>query len=168
MKWKLMSLIFVMLPVMSSVARPDGLTVWGLVENDVKSTQTAVGGRIGYEVSVVEPFIGYTDWPKFETEAGEVHPDSVLSFGLLCHLPDLIDPDNKLPLVAEPYLGPEATWNMGRSGGGFYSGVAGIKIKARIEDRSSMVVETRLSHNFDDMENVNNDWKISAGIRYPF
>lgn len=161
--------------------KADGLALWGLTHQDVKSAQTSMSGRIGYQVNDIEAFIGYTLWPDREGENGEEGPPDVFSLGSVYHLPDLVDPNNPLPWIpelllllipegflAQPYTGGQATWNVGNAAGGFYGWIGGLLLKINVEDRSAFVLETTVNHNFGDLSAVSDEWQLYLGMRFLF
>lgn len=179
----LLTLIVVaVLLIVPNVAKSDdGFAVWGLLESNVKDTQTAATGRVSYRIEDIEPFVGYTAWPDYEVDGLEVNPPDVLSLGSIVNFPDLLDPENPLPIipnvlltflpenwVAFPYIGGQATWHMGRADGGFYGGIVGLKTMRRPEDQSALIIETAVNHGFEDLGPVVNDWEISAGVYIRF
>ena len=79
---KLVILLAALLAIfMGGAAKADGLTVWGLTEQDLGSTQNAITARVGYQYEFIEAFIGSTWRPDYDVETGELKPPQVLSFG---------------------------------------------------------------------------------------
>ena len=111
-----------------------GITLWGVTDQVIDADESAsTAGRLGYyfgdDKGGLEIFGGAT-W----------HPESkgpqVLSIGVIEHLPDLIDPNNPLPLIpnillafinedveARPYVGLEGTFNFVEEDVGYYGGI---------------------------------------------
>jgi len=166
---------------MGSAARANGLTLWGLTEQDLGSTQRAISARAGYQYGFIEPFIGSTWRPDYDVKAGQVKPPQVLSFGTLIHARDLLDPNNPLPwipdllltfipedFVAQPYLGAQGTWNFFDKDAGFYGPIVGILAKTQAESKASFVAEAQWNKNFDDLNALPDKFRLNLGFRFYF
>jgi hypothetical protein len=160
--------------------RANGLTVWGMTEQDAGSTQNALTGRVGYQYDFVEAFLGSTWRPEYDAE-GKLDPPQVFSLGALVHTQDLIDPNSTIPwipaflltflnddMVAQPYFGYQGTFNID-SDAGFTGGVVGLLTKTKAESKSALVFELNYNNNFLDLGAVpDNEWVLNIGFRFLF
>ena len=142
-----------------------GITFWSVTDQLIDIDESAsVAGRIGYYTGGaeggVEFFVGST-W----------HPDTrspqVMSFGILEHLPDLIDPQNPLPFIPKvlltlineevelrPYAGLEATFNFIDEDAGFYGPMVGLLGKLTPKSKIETGAEACYFKGFGDLEDV--------------
>lgn len=181
MKNKRILLAIAIVVLAAAPAWPLGFTLWGLGEQDFDSRNSAIQGRIGYQFGRVEPFIGSTWRPNFDTKPGEVRPPQVFSFGALFHWPDLIDPDSPLPwispalltflpegLVAEPYFGGHVTFDFTGNDGSFSALLIGLKCKADPKSLSAIIVEAEYANAYGDLSAVPNEFRMNFGWRFYF
>lgn len=163
------------------IVQANGLTLWGLTEQDLDSTQNALIGRIGYQVDFIEGFIGSTWRPHYKVEPGELAPPQVFSLGGIVHARDLLDPNNPLPwvpelllslipedMVAQPYFGIEAGWNLFETDAGFYGGMVGLLCKSSQESKAAVVIEGGYAKTFKDLAAVPEEWRLKLGLRFYF
>jgi len=145
----------------------------------------AIAFRLGYylgaEEGGLEPFLG-TDWRPNWNEEGEMDPPSVLAFGVINHFTDLVDSENKLPLIPDfflgflnedveirPYIGTQFSINFPRKDAGFMGGLAGIKVRVYPKDRVLWLFEARYDDVFDALSAIpDNQLNAYFGLCYPF
>jgi len=168
--------LFIPLLLCSSI-RANGWTAWGLIEQE---PQRAVTARVGYQFFNIEPFVGSTWRPDYNVEAGEIKPPQVLSIGCFYHFQDLLDPNDPLPwispllltfipeeFVAQPYFGPQCTWNFIDKDAGFYGVAIGLQMKANPEDDNAcLVAEIAYNDNFGDLSAVEEEVRLHLGFRF--
>jgi hypothetical protein len=165
---------------MGTMVKANGITVWGLTEQDLNS-QNAITARVGYQYDFVEGFLGSTWRPNYDVDTGEVKPPQVLSLGALVHMRDLLDPNNPLPwipqalltflpeeMVAQPYFGGQGTWNLGSENAGFYGAIIGIQTKTKEDAKASFITEFDYNTNFKDLSVVPDQWRLNLGFRFLF
>ena len=151
----------------------DGVSIWALSE-DGSQKDASVTGRIGYEVDSIEPFIGFTARP--ETDFPQLW-----SLGVIYHLPDLVEEDSPIPwlpeilltfvngdVIARPYIGGQASWNVMEEDAGFSGALMGLTIKTTDASPMSFVAEVQKNSTFGDLGNVSGDYRLSLGVRYLF
>jgi len=181
MKTKVLLIAALLISLMSGTVRADGITIWGLTEQDFNS-QNAITGRAGYQYDFIEGFVGSTWRPRYEVDTGEMKPPQVISLGTIVHMRDLIDPNNPLPwvpeillgilpekMVMQPYFGGQDTWNFGDEDAGFYGAIIGIQSKTEPVSKSSFIAEFDYNEFFKDLSAVPSDkFKLNLGFRFMF
>lgn len=173
MKSLLTILIILIVLFMACVASGDGVTLWGLSEVSA-GDETALSARVGYEVGKIEAFAGTTWRPDYDAP-------QVLSLGAVHYFADIIDPNSVVPFipdvlmtfmhpgsVAQPYIGGQATFNLLDKDAGFMGIITGLQIKADEDSRAAIVAEVMVNDYFGDLGGVNDEWRLSLGVRYGF
>lgn len=176
-------LLLMIVPTTAKAGDDDGFKFWGLSEQSFDS-ESALIGRLGYQIGPVEPFIG-TSWvPKQNTETGEIDPPNLITLGGLVHLPDLIDPNAPLfglqevllefipkNFESKPYFGWQGSWAIvDDDAGGFHGGVLGLKNKLSPDDEAAWIVEAQYNNFFADLNGLRDDdeFTIYFGLRIGF
>lgn len=176
-------LLLMIVPTTAKAGDDDGFKFWGLSEQSFDS-ESALIGRLGYQIGSVEPFIG-TSWvPKQNTETGEIDPPNLITLGGLVHLPDLIDPNAPLfglqevllefipkNFESKPYFGWQGSWAIvDDDAGGFHGGVLGLKNKLSPDDEAEWTVEAQYNNFFADLNGLRDDdeFTIYFGLRIGF
>lgn len=173
---KKLVMLIVLLVAVGTMASDNGITIWGLTNQDADSVIV----RIGYEQDNIEGFIGSSWWPNYDVETGDIQPPQVLILGALYHFQDLLDPNNPLPIIpdiliafvpkgtlAQPYIGGQGTFNFIDKDAGFYGGLVGLLVKANKDSKVAIVVEAAYQDNFIELSAVDN-FKINLGLRFKF
>jgi len=175
-------LIVLLMLFVATICKGNGFTIWGLTEQDISGSQNAMSVRIGYQYESIEAFLGSTWRPNYDTDTGEIEPPQVFSLGTVIHWKDLIDPDNPLPfipdlllklipenMVAQPYFGGQATFNLFEHDAGFYGAIIGLQCKTDIKNKSAFIVELDYNDNFKDLSAVpDNKFRLNMGFRFLF
>lgn len=173
--------VLVMVLLISLPCWADGLTVWGLTEQDISSNQNAISARVGYQFGSIEAFMGSTWRPDYDVETEEISPPQIISAGAVYHLDDILDANSPIPWIPEllltfipeewlatPYAGAQASFNFFDRDAGFYGGVVGILMKTQPDSTSAFVAEAVFNENFYDLNAVPDEFRLNLGFRFYF
>ena len=179
LKKVILTIAMILLFVGPSYADDDGFTIWQLTEKRIDA-DSALLARIGYQMDSIEPFIGTAWIPKQSGETGNIDPPQMVTLGTMIHLPDLIDPNNPLPIIpqallvfipkdwiATPYIGWQGTWNFADDDAGYQTGMVGILAKTKPDSRLTFVIEADYNNFFGSVAPLTYDdeWILCLGIR---
>jgi len=179
---KLIAILIMMLLCCGVALAENGVTLWGLGQESFDWTQSSITGRIGYEFANpgIECFLGSTWWPNYKTDEGEMEPPQVYSVGAVYYWIDLVDPNNPIPwipplllkvipekFVAQPYLGGQCSLNIDEDAG-YLGAVIGLSMKARPDDKTSLIAEAQFNNMFKDLVAIPDEWRLNLGFRILF
>lgn len=165
-----------------STVQAAGWTVWGLTEQlTTVENDNTLTGRVGYmlgqeDTGGLELFTGSIWRPRLDDAP------QVITFGAVQHMPDLLDPNESIipyipqimktiisdDISARSYFGGEFSANVVDKDAGQYALIAGVNVKLREDDISSLVFELQQVDTFGDLGGVDDGLKAYMGFRIPF
>lgn len=170
-------LLMAVVLITCSMAQGAGWTLWtGTDQLTNVNDKNAIFVRGGY--SFASDNGGLEVWLSSTWYKSEANPQA-MSFGVVEHLPDLIDP-NGLPwikdlllafvnedMVMAPYVGIQGTFQFVDENAGMFGIVGGLKIKVTPKSVTEWIIEGRYINPFGDLYGVNKA-QLSLGLRIPF
>jgi len=177
-KLLLITIALCCLIITPTVTQAAGLTLWSVADQVIDVDEgESIAGRLGYYFGSneggLELAVGSTWYLKDDKP-------QVMSFLVIEHFPDLIDPDNTMPWIpdfflvfinedveARPYAALEGTFNFIEEDMGYYGGVVGVLAKLSPESRMEYGLEGSWRKGLGELEGVDRR-QLSLVIRYPF